>query len=184
MKDYPEASDMYPYFRVLKVLLTARSKSSIHFEDTSVLNLRAGIFDVDNYGEVNNGRQLTLMDLGRYDLGARVGLLNLIKRKKWGLAVGGSSVRYRRRIPFLKRFELHSRVVGHDGRWFYFLQEMWRGDSICSSALIKAGVISQDGLVPAAVVMNEFPDEEWDGKLPEWVKAWIEAESQRPWPTA
>jgi len=175
---------MYPYLRVLKILLTSRSKPVLDFQESSVLNLRAGFLDVDNYGEVNNGRQLTLMDLGRYDLGARVGLLNLIKRKKWGLAVGGSSVRYRRRIPFLKRFELHSRVVGHDGRWFYFLQEMWRGDSICSSALIKAGVISKDGLVPAQTVMLEFPDVTWDGTLPEWVNAWIQAESLRPWPNS
>lgn len=178
-----EEPPMYPYYRVIKTLINARFKPGLEFNEAGILKLRAGVFDVDNYGEVNNGRQLTLMDLGRYDLGARVGLLELIKKKKWGLAVGGSSVRYRRRIPFLKKFELHSRVIGHDGRWFYFLQEMWRGESICSSALIKAGVISKDGLVPASTVMAEFPDVDWDGQLPEWAVAWIEAESQRPWPT-
>jgi len=31
--------------------------------------------------------------------------------------------------------------------------------------------------------MLEFPDNTWSGELPDWVKAWIDAESQRPWPS-
>lgn len=173
---------MYPYIRVLKTLITAKIKSPLKFNDTSVLKLRAGFLDIDNYGEVNNGRQLTMCDLGRYDLGVRVGLMDVARKKGWGLAIGGSSVRYRRRIPLFKRYELHSRALGHDGRWFYFLQEMKMGDSICTSALIKGGVISRDGLVPATEVLAEFPDMEWDGALPEWVNSWISAEGERPWP--
>ncbi len=174
---------MYPYLRTVKTILSARFRSSLNFGDTGILNLRAGLFDIDHYGEINNGRQLTLMDLGRYDIGVRGGLMKLIAKKKWGFAVGGSSIRYRRRIRLWKKFQLHSEVIGHDDRWFYFLQKMCLGDTICSSALIKAGVISKDGLVPAADVMKEFPDNTWTGELPGWVKAWIEAESQRPWPS-
>ena len=175
---------MYPYLLTLRTILTARFRSSLSFSDTGVLALRAGVNDIDHFGEVNNGRQLTLMDLGRYDLGVRLGLMAVVAEKKWGLAVGGSSIRYRRRIPFFKRFTLHSRVIGHDGRWFYFLQEMWCQGQICSSALVKAGVIAKEGLVPASVVMAEFPDSNWSGELPDWVTAWIEAESLRPWPQA
>jgi len=45
-------------------------------------------------------------------------------------------------------------------------------------------VISKKGLVPAAEVMQEFPDTKWSGELPDWVTAWINAESQRPWPNS
>jgi len=175
---------MYPYLLTLRTILTARYRPTLDFGDTSVINLRAGFTDIDHYGELNNGRQLTLMDLGRYDLGVRGGLMTLIAKKKWGFAVGGSSIRYRRRITLWKKFQLHSEVIGHDGRWFYFLQKMCLGDTICSSALIKAGVISKKGLVPAAEVMQEFPDTKWSGELPDWVTAWINAESQRPWPNS
>lgn len=172
---------MYPYFRVIKTLLGSRFRSNLQLGDIGTIKLRASIFDIDTFGEVNNGRQLTLMDFGRYDMGVRTGLMNVVRKKKWGLVVGGSSVRYRRRIPFLKCYELRSKVIGHDGRWFYFLQEMWRMDSICSSALIKAGVSSTNGLIPATEVLKEFPETNWKGELPSWVQAWIEAESQRPW---
>jgi len=175
---------MYPYLLTLRTLLTARHRSPLTFRDTSVLRLRAGFLDIDHFGEVNNGRQLTLMDLGRYDLGVRTGFMKVITDNKWGLAVGGSSIRYRRRIPFLRKFSLHSKVLGHDGRWFYFHQEMMCRDRICSSALIKAGVVNKQGLIPAREVMAEFPDLNWTGELPEWVHAWIQAESLRPWPSS
>jgi len=173
---------MYPYLRVLKTLITSRLNPAIRLNETGILRMRAGLMDIDNFGEINNGRQLTLMDLGRYDLAVRSGLLKIVTRNKWGLAIGGSSVRYRRRIPFLKCFEMRSRVVGHDGRWFYFLQELWCEDQICTSALIKGGMISKDGLIPAPEVLLELPGLEWNQDLPDWVQAWIEAESQRPWP--
>lgn len=172
---------MYPYFRVITTLLGSRFRPKLKFGETGILRLRAGFLDIDTNGEVNNGRQLTIMDLGRYDIAARVGLIKVVRKKRWGLAIGGSSVRYRRRIPFLKRYEMHSKVIGHDGRWFYFLQEMWRDNSICTSALIKAGVISKGGLVPVAEVLKEFTETNWSGELPQWVQAWIDAEGQRPW---
>ncbi len=175
---------MYPYLLTLRTFLTAKFRSPLEFHETGIIKLRAGILDIDHYGEVNNGRQLTLMDLGRYDLGVRGGLMKLISAKKWGFAVGGSSIRYRRRITFGKKYELRSRLAGHDGRWFYFQQEMWCGENICSSALIKAGVVSKQGLVPAPDVLMELPDNDWDGELPEWIRAWIDAESQRPWPSS
>ena len=172
---------MYPYLRVIKTLCCSGFRSKLQLGGKAVLKMRAGLFDIDTFGEVNNGRQLTIMDLGRYDMAVRTGLMKLVRNKKWGLVIGGSSVRYRRRIPFHKRYEMHSQVIGHDGRWFYFLQEMWRGDSICTSALIKAGILSKNGLVPSADVINEFPETNWVGDLPEWVQAWIEAEGKRPW---
>ena len=94
---------MYPYLLTLRTIYQARRRPKLNFDDTGIVHLRAGLLDIDHYGEVNNGRQLTLMDLGRYDLGVRGGLMELISKKKWGFAVGGSSIRYRRRIPFGKK---------------------------------------------------------------------------------
>ena len=54
-------------------------------------------------------------------------------------------------------------------------------DKICSSALIKIGTTSKQGLVPATDVLKEYGDENYNPEIPDWVSAWIEAESQRPW---
>ena len=48
---------------------------------------------------------------------------------------------------------------------------------------MKLGVTSKNGLVPATEVIKSIDREDWGADIPKWVSAWIEAESQRPWPT-
>jgi acyl-CoA thioesterase FadM len=129
---------------------------------------------------MNNGRQLTVMDLGRFDLGVRTGLMRIAHRNNWGFTVAGASVRYRHRIRPFSRVNLHSRLIGHDERWFYFQQENRCRGRVCSSALIRAAVTSKTGLVPVADVLDAMGASHWNPSLPEWVKAWIEADDLRP----
>ena len=173
---------MYPYIKLAITLIKARNRSKLEIEEKSVLHLRAGIADIDIFGELNNARYFSMMELGRWDYSYRVGFVDLMHKNKWGIAVGGASIRYRRRIPFLKKFILNTEMLCHDDRWFYFLQETYIGDKICSSALVKAGVTSKNGLVPATEVAIALGKEGWGEEMPEWVKAWIVAEGQRPWP--
>ncbi len=173
---------MYPYFKLLTTLWKARRQPSLNIDDTSVIECRAGLSDIDVFGELNNGRQLVYFELGRWDYSQRVGFIPLMRKNRWGLVVGGASVRYRRRIPFLHRFTVSTRMLCHDQRWFYFLQEIHRAGEICTSSLMKAGVTSKGGLLPAEQVVNAMGNPNWGGEIPQWVQAWIEAEGQRPWP--
>ncbi len=173
---------MYPYIKLAAILLKARKQPKLDVEDASVLEFRTGITDIDIFGELNNARYFNYMEFGRWDYSWRVGFVEVIRQKKWGLVVGGASIRYRRRIPFLKKFTLTTRVICHDSRWFYFLQETHVDEQICSSALVKAGASSKDGLVPATEVAIALGKEGWGHEIPDWVQAWIDAEGQRPWP--
>ncbi len=174
---------MYPFFKLAKTLITAKYRPKIDLEGQSVLSFRAGLTDIDVFMELNNARYFHLMELGRWDYSVRVGFIGLMQKKKWGLAIGGASIRYRRRIPFLAKFTLTTRLLCHDGRWFYFLQETHRKDKICSSALMKAGVTSKQGLVHAAEVTRVFNHPDFGVEVPDWVNAWNQAEGQRPWPS-
>lgn len=175
---------MYPYHKVLLTIIKSKYRSKIALEEKSVLQCRAGLFDIDMYMELNNARYLNYMEFGRWDFAVRTGFGDLMKKNRWGVAVGGISKRYRRRIPFLSRFSLTTELLCHDGRWFYFLQETHRGDKICSSAVIKIGITSKQGLVPANEVLVHMDKTDWGHEIPDWVNAWITAESQRPWPTS
>lgn len=163
-------------------MLRARFRPKLGVHDSSKVHFRAWPSDIDLFLELNNARYLNFMELGRWDLSRRTGFLKTMKSHKWGVAVGGASIRYRRRIPVFSAFTVTSSVLCHDGRWFYFLQEFHRGEQICASALMKVCATSKDGLVPAPMVINamnvSFPEE-----VPDWVRAWIDAEGMRPWPS-
>ena len=174
---------MYPYIKLTSTLIKAKFSTPLSLEDKSVLKFKAGFSDIDLFMELNNARYFIFMELGRWDFSYRVGFLKLMRKNKWSIAVGGSSIRFRRRIPFLKNFTLITQLICHDGRWFYFLQETYMNDKICSSALMKIGVTSKKGLVPATEVLKKINRIDWGAEIPDWVSAWSDAESQRPWPT-
>jgi acyl-CoA thioesterase FadM len=181
-KQIEERHRMYPYLKLASTLIKAGFSPKLTLEEKSILTFRAGLTDIDPFIELNNARYFIYMELGRWDFSYRIGFLNLMRKNKWGVALGGSSVRFRRRIPFLRKFTLTTQLICHDGRWFYFLQETHLNGRICSSALMKMGVTSKSGLVPSTEVLKNIDRMDWGVEIPDWVDAWLKAESRRPWP--
>ena len=171
---------MYPYFRLAKIVLGAKFGRPLKIDETGRLSMIVWPGDIDFYPEMNNGRHMTLMDLGRIDLAIRTGLFSIAISNRWSFAVAGASLRYRYRLRPFRRFELLTELLGHDGRWFYFFQKTRRGHRICSSALIRAGVTSPKGIIPAEKVLDKMGHGHWNRDLPEWVKSWIKADDLRP----
>ena len=172
---------MYPYLRLFGILTKAKFGDSLNLDDESVLRMRVFIGDIDIYPELNNGRHLTMMDMGRMDLAQRTGLLQTVHEQKWGFAVSGASIRYRHRLKAFKRFLLHTRIVATDERWFYFHQYTTQMGKTHSSALVRAGITSKQGLVPVKKVLEVLGKTDWNPGMPEWVEAWSKAEELRPW---
>jgi acyl-CoA thioesterase FadM len=171
---------LYPYLRVALVLAGCLAKPKLRMEDAGELRLRVWPSDIDLYPEMNNGRFWTIMDLGRYDLAARTGLMRVAHRQGWFFVVAGGSIRHRRRLPPFSRFLLRTSLVGHDGRWFYFVQEFVRGGKVAAQAVVRAGLRTDKAMVPSKTVLGAVGREDWAPPLPDWVCAWIAAEEARP----
>lgn len=171
---------MYPYRRLLLALLTP-ARNPIGVFDTHVMPMRCLPQDADIFLELNNGRIQTLYDLGRFRLSKETGFWQTLKDNGWGLAVAGSSMRYRKRIPLFARYELKTRFLGWDNRFFYLEQGMWQGETCMNHGLLRTAVVEkgkavEPARVGAAMGITDVPP------LPEWATAWIDADKARPWP--
>ena len=173
---------MYPLLRLGKVLWQAKKAPELHYLDKSTISLRCHPWDLDMFNEMNNGRILTLFDLGRFDLAMRCGLMATLKRQRWALVVAGSSVRYRKRIKAWDKITMHSQYLGHDERWMYLSQSMWVGDNPCCSVLIRSGVTGKQGLIAPEQVITSTGHHHQNPELPSWVKDWASADNSREWP--
>ena len=173
---------MYPFLRLAKVLFIGSKRLPLGPDDTSIVPMLTWPWDCDIFFEMNNGRHLTLFDLGRFDYGARCGLLPLLKKKKWGLVVAGSTIRYRKRLLPFQRYDMHTRLIGRDKRWFYFAQKTVRGGDVCSAALVRTAVTKEGSILPTQEVAEALGYPDWMPDLPSWVRAWIDADDSRPWP--
>jgi acyl-CoA thioesterase FadM len=177
---------MYPFFRLFKDTYAARKAPKMGVFDTHVSHHLCLPWDLDMWNELNNGRTLTLYDLGRIPMGVRTGLFDVLKRERWGLTIAGSVVRYRRRVQMFAKLETHSRLLGWDDKFLYMDQSMWKSDGECAShAVFRAAVIDRNGIVRIDRLSRALGFDPAEAPaLPEWVTKWIEAEDARPWPPA
>lgn len=175
---------MYPVVRLLKDLARARRMPQLAPFETHVSRHICWPWDLDIWMELNNGRAMTLYDLGRTMLAQRAGVLGALRRNGWGMAVAGTSVRFRRRIRCLDRFEMRSRVAGWDEKFIYIEQSMWKRDGECAShAMLRTAVTDANGIVAPARVLADLGLEAAAAvRMPDWTSAWCQADATRPWP--
>ncbi len=75
---------MYPYLRLAKELWAHRKAPPLDVTGTHVSHHRCWPQDIDPWMELNNGRTLTLYDLGRIPYAVRTGLRAAVQREGWG----------------------------------------------------------------------------------------------------
>lgn len=173
---------MYPIVRLLKERLKFRGQPLGLF-DTHVSHHICWPWDLDPWMELNNGRTLTLYDLGRMPFSTRTGMIPTLRARGWGMTVAGSTPRYRRRVRMFHGFEMRTRLIGWDRRFLYSEQSMWRQDEALNHILLRLAIIGPDGILPPEELIAAMGHARCESPaLPGWVQAWVAAETQRPWP--
>ena len=174
---------MYPFIRLFKDMYLARRAPRLNILDTHVSHHICWPHDLDMWVELNNGRTLTIFDLGRIPFAQRTGLIRTLKEQRWGLTVAGSVVRYRRRVRMFDRVEMRSRLLAWDTRFMYIEQGMWKTNGDCANhAVFRTAVTDKNGIVTTDRIMQAMGLQATSPDMPEWVARWIEAEDLRPWP--
>lgn len=173
---------MYPLLRFATELLAARKAPVLGMLDAHVSTHRCWPWDLDPWIELNNGRTLTLYDLGRIPMALRNGTVGLMRANGWNITVAGNSLRYRRRIKGFQKFTMVSRMIGWDQRFFYVDQSIWSKGECCNQMLLRGAITSAKGMVPPAQLMQAAGIAADSPPLPDWVTAWIAADAKRPWP--
>ncbi len=173
---------MYPFGRLIKDMVLARNAPALPILGPHVSYHRCWPQDLDSFMEMNNGRILTILDLGRTVLAKRTGLLTILRANRWGLTMAGTSVRYRKRIKPFVRFKMVSRAIGWDHRFFYIDQSIWINGECAAQALYRSAVTDKNGIVIPTRVLAHINANDTSPDLPTWVTNWIDADATRPWP--
>lgn len=177
---------MYPFIRyattIASAVLQVKKGHTLGFDDISEITLRCRLTDIDNFLEMNNGRVLTLYDLGRTDFAVRTGLGKQLLKQRWGLVVAGSTIQYRKRIRAFQKVTMKTQIVGFDARWIYIEQSMWVKGKPCSSALLRTGVTEGGKVMATERVLAALDKTDWQLTPEPWVQAWIDGDKEHRWP--
>jgi len=164
---------VYPFIRLTKVTLLALAGRSLEPLEESRVPMRVWLNDIDTNLHLNNGRYLTLMDLGRWDLSLRIGMVGPILNNRWLPLVGAVSIRFLRPLGTLRRFELVTRLAGWDHKWFVMEQEFHHHGKIKASALVRVLFKGRHGTVSPSEVARAMGHTGDSPRLSPETAAWL-----------
>lgn len=152
------------WIRLLWLMLTARWRPALRLpEAASVLRLRVWPTDLDPSMHVNNGKYLSMMDLGRLDLMVCAGLWRAILKHGWTPIASNVLIRYRREMRLGQRFRLETRLLTWDAsnvviEQVFVLEGGRRDGERAARALFKGGLYDRRAraFVPIARLMHEI----------------------------
>lgn len=150
------------WFRVLWLFLTAPFRARIEAPfGVSRLRFRVWPLDLDTNLHLNNGRYLTIADLGRADLLLQSGLARAVFREGLLPMLSGGAIRYRRELKPFQSFTLESRILCWRGTSFVmehrFVTDGADGATTTAAvALVRGGLYAkrERKFVPAARLME------------------------------
>ena len=166
-------------FRLLKtILLYLLRPTRRGILDESVVRFRVWPNDLDTNLHMNNGRYLTLMDLGRLDLLLHNGAMSHVLRNKWYPVLAGTQLRFRRPLNLFQKFEIRTRIVSWDFKWVYLEQKILRNGDLALQAYLKGVFVGPKGSVPITQLLELMGIGEPPPPMSAGLAGWMEAEEK------
>lgn len=137
--------------------------------------------DIDILRHMNNGRYLSLFDLGRWDLLIRTGLFDAMKEHGWYAVVSSETVTFRKSLQLWQRFDVQSRFIGHDDKAVFLEHRAVVDGEIYARVIVRSrmlrrtgGTVSNEELFAAVGKPEGVPE------IDAWVHDWAAASALPP----
>ena len=166
------------YLRLLLIWLRNWRSGIAHHQHVARTSFRVMPHDIDMFGHMNNGRYLQIMDVARVDWMLQTGIADQIRQHRWAPLLGGGAVRFRHSLRLFQRYEVMTRLLGWDERWFYIEHTFvdTRGRRI-AVGITRAGLRERNAWVAASRVANAVEADAVSPQLPAHVTDWAAFEN-------
>ena len=126
------------YLRFLMLLLTRiRVPNKIDVFDTCRTKFRVYPLDLDLNLHMNNGRYLSIMDLGRFDLMLKAGIFWRLMARGYYPVVVSESIRFRKSLGLFDGFELLTIIESWDEKDLFIRQTFLHKGQVIATGYIK-----------------------------------------------
>jgi acyl-CoA thioesterase FadM len=167
-------------FRFLFIMFRSRFRPRLGAFDPSTVRFTVMPWDCDLNVHLNAGRFVSFMDIARIELMGRMRVFSPIIKRGWRPIMGGCVMRYRRSLLPFERFDVRTRILGWDEKWYYIEHVVERQGALCAIGTMRLLIRGKDGNIPPSEV-NTLTNEGdiASPPLPEFVQRWRELENAR-----
>jgi len=162
---------VYPWLRLTRVVIGLIGRAPLDPFTTTCVRVRVWPNDLDFNLHVNNGRYLTLADLGRIHWFARTGILCRARRQRALPMVGDAIARFRRDLRAFQTFEIHTRLIGWDEKWGFLEHRFVRGGRVIGVVAVRglfkgpSGPVEPGGLFGGDQARASPPLPDWANRF-------------------
>lgn len=139
--------------------------------DDVVTRHRVGLRDIDLNWHMNNARYLAVLDKARLEHAIRTGLFSVF-RARGNFLVASLEIGYFRSLTPFQRFEVHTRVLGWDSRYYYIRHEFRVGGELYASAYARLVFMQQGRRLEPASVLGPLGEHQPSPPLPATILCW------------
>jgi acyl-CoA thioesterase FadM len=161
---------------MFRAKLRRRREGTVPLDQVTRIRLTTLPTDIDLLRHMNNGRYLSLFDLGRWDMTTRTGLGDAFRENGWYAVVANETITFRKSLELFTRFDIETRWIGHDERALYIEHRAVVDGEVYARAVVRGRILSRSG---GSVTHEElFGALGFDDDLPaapEWAHDWAEA---------
>jgi len=162
--------------RLIKVVVVALKGPRLEPLGDSLISMLVWPNDLDLNFHMNNGRYLTLMDLGRIDLTIRTGIGRMVVKERWRPMVAAATIRFRRGLRPFQRYDLRTRILCWDHKWFFMEQRFEVAGEVYAVALVKGLFVGPRDKISPQEVAQSVGHDGISPPMPEAVEAWLKWE--------
>ncbi len=154
------------YFRLIYMLIASFFKEKLPSAlSTGSLYFHVLPTDLDLNGHMNNGRYLTIMDIGRMDFVLRVKLAGYVIKNGYIPVLSSAKMRYRIPLMPFEEYELQTRILCWDDKWVFMEQRFIIADGP------KAGVAAAIGLIKGSFYRAQRGQPRYAGLHPKMARS-------------
>lgn len=123
---------------MLKVALTEPFRPRIdRLEDGVEVAFRVWPHDLDANLHMNNARYLIAMEVARWALLIRAGLLRSVLRHRWAMVNAAQNVTFFRGLRLFQRYTIACRVLHADDGWLYLEEKVRHRGELVATGLFR-----------------------------------------------
>ena len=158
------------YFRLIYLFLTSPFKSKKNLLDSVSLSGGVMLNDIDINLHVNNGRFLTLADLGRIDFLIRTNFMAVMIKNKWKPIIAGVDSYYLKPLSPFKIYTQTTTLLCWDDKWGYFEHKFKSGNKVVAIIYVKGLFVGPLGRISVEEIAKTLGVTQGSPDMPEFIK--------------
>lgn len=161
------------YLRLVLLLLRKIfRRQRLHPLDKSVVRFRCLPLDCDYNLHLTNARYFSFCDLARIGAMMDRGILGRLISRGMTPIVTASNASYFKDIQLFKTFEIQSRILGWDERFWYFQHDFLQDGQLKGTILAKGLFVEKRKVIPFLEIMRISGYDLPSPELPAYVREW------------